>query len=325
MGTRRTEKACATRRQLLDAALEVIGEKGYSAATVDEIVEVAGVSKGVAYYHFKSKAAMAESILEDGIGRIVAGFECIAAEAPTAADALTGMIELFASGIFENKAFGRFFVSELWREGRVWSDAMRGYERRLLDVLEGQIARGQREGCIRPEIDPAFEAVALVGMVLTGALYHLGDEGPLTAPERQGRRGRKAALCAGARRERRGPTPTACAGAWQAARRRSSRASWTSCAMPTLVRGRSGRGVGEAGFASECERSGGGRVALRGRGGGVLWNLGAELRGRARGCFASLRPFHRALGCPTVPGASAAGRVCRVVSNSVWRRAGDPC
>ena len=180
MGTRRTEKACATRRQLLDAALEVIGEKGYSAATVDEIEEAAGVSKGVAYYHFKSKAAMAESILEDGIGRIVAGFECIAAEAPTAADALTGMIELFASGIFENKAFGRFFVSELWREGRVWSDAMRGYERRLLDVLEGQIARGQREGCIRPEIDPAFEAVALVGMVLTGALYHLGDEGPLT-------------------------------------------------------------------------------------------------------------------------------------------------
>ena len=47
-------------------------------------------------------------------------------------------------------------------------------------MLEGQIARGQREGCIRPEIDPAFEAVALVGMVLTGALYHLGDEGPLT-------------------------------------------------------------------------------------------------------------------------------------------------
>ena len=44
MGTRRTEKACATRRQLLDAALEVIGEKGYSAATVDEIVEAAGVS-----------------------------------------------------------------------------------------------------------------------------------------------------------------------------------------------------------------------------------------------------------------------------------------
>ena len=144
MGTKRTEKACATRKQLLEAALAVIGEKGYSAATVDEIVDAAGVSKGVAYYHFKSKAVMAESILEEGIGGLIEGFERIAAEAPTAPEALTGMVELFATSIFENKAFGRFFVSELWREGRVWSRSMRDYEGRLLDVLEGQLARGQR-------------------------------------------------------------------------------------------------------------------------------------------------------------------------------------
>ena len=186
-GKRRSDKADATRRQLLDAALAVIGEKGYSAATVDEIVEAAGVSKGVAYYHFKSKAAMAESILEAGLGELIGGFERCAEEASNAPDALTGMIELFATRIFENKAFGRFFVSELWREGRVWSDSMRNYEGRLLDVLEGQLARGQREGIIRPEIDPAFEAVALIGMVLTTTLFYMGDEGPLTgspAPSR---------------------------------------------------------------------------------------------------------------------------------------------
>lgn len=169
-------KADATRQQLLDAALVVIGEKGYSAATVDEIVEAAGVSKGVAYYHFKNKAAMAESILEEGIGNLIEEFEHIATEASGSAEALTGMIEQFAIRIFENKAFGRFFVSELWREGRVWSGAMRGYEKRLLDVLEGQLARGQAEGIIRTEIDPAFEAVALVGMVLTTTLYYIVDE-----------------------------------------------------------------------------------------------------------------------------------------------------
>ena len=178
MGTKRTEKACATRKQLLEAALAVIGEKGYSAATVNEIVDAAGVSKGVAYYHFKSKAVMAESILEEGIGGLIEGFARIAA--------LTGMGELFATSIFENKAFGRFFVSELWREGRVWSRSMRDYEGRLLDVLEGQLARGQREGFIRSEIDPAFEAVALIGMVLTTTLYYIGDESPLLgAPSHQ--------------------------------------------------------------------------------------------------------------------------------------------
>ena len=187
-GGRRGGKADATRRALMDVALAVIGEKGYSAATVDEIVEAAGVSKGVAYYHFKSKAAMAESILEAGLGDLIEGFERIAGEAADAPEALTGMIELFATRIFENKAFGRFFVSELWREGRVWSEAMRGYEERLLAVLEGQLARGQREGIIRPEIDAAFEAVALIGMVLTTTLYYIGDGGPLAAAPASGSR-----------------------------------------------------------------------------------------------------------------------------------------
>lgn len=55
----RTSKADATRRQLLDAAIEVISERGYADTTVERIVEVAGVSKGVAYYHFSSKADIA--------------------------------------------------------------------------------------------------------------------------------------------------------------------------------------------------------------------------------------------------------------------------
>ena len=56
----------------------------------------------------------------------------------------------------------------------------------MLDVLEGQLARGQREGFIRSEIDPAFEAVALIGMVLTTTLYYIGDESPLLgAPSHQ--------------------------------------------------------------------------------------------------------------------------------------------
>ena len=63
---------------------------------------------------------------------------------------------------------------------------MRDYEGRLLGVWDGQLARGQREGFIRSEIDPAFEAVALIGMVLTTTLYYIGDESPLLgAPSHQ--------------------------------------------------------------------------------------------------------------------------------------------
>ncbi|MEG0070388.1 MAG: TetR/AcrR family transcriptional regulator [Raoultibacter sp.] len=174
--TNRTRKANETRRQLLAAAVSVIGDKGYSGATVDEIVEAAGVSKGIAYYHFKSKAAMASSVLEEGIGSLVDEFDQIADRAEGAPTALLGMIEAFATRIFENKGFGRFFVSELWREGRAWSEEMRCYEHRLLRILEGQISRGQKEGHFRAAIDPAFEAVALVGMVLTTSLYYITED-----------------------------------------------------------------------------------------------------------------------------------------------------
>lgn len=169
-------KARATRALLLDAAVKVIGRKGYTGATVDEIVEEAGVSKGLAYYHFKSKAEMASSILDNGMGELADEFVEIAARAENGPSALIGMIERFAGMIFENKEFGRFFVSELWREGRTWSGSMRENEERLLGLISGQLQRAKDEGLIRPEIDVDFEAVALVGMVLTTSLYYIDEK-----------------------------------------------------------------------------------------------------------------------------------------------------
>lgn len=46
------------RRQLLDAATEVILQKGYETMTVSEVAERAGVGKGTVYLHFESKQAL---------------------------------------------------------------------------------------------------------------------------------------------------------------------------------------------------------------------------------------------------------------------------
>ena len=43
------------RGRLLDAAMQAIREKGYSATTVDDICGAAGVTKGAFFHHFKSK------------------------------------------------------------------------------------------------------------------------------------------------------------------------------------------------------------------------------------------------------------------------------
>jgi TetR/AcrR family transcriptional regulator, transcriptional repressor for nem operon len=48
-----------TKTKLLDAALTAIRAKGYTATTVDDICEAAGVTKGAFFHHFKSKEELA--------------------------------------------------------------------------------------------------------------------------------------------------------------------------------------------------------------------------------------------------------------------------
>jgi AcrR family transcriptional regulator len=44
-----------TKQRILDAALEVFGERGIRGASVDDVAEAAGVTKGAVYYYFTDK------------------------------------------------------------------------------------------------------------------------------------------------------------------------------------------------------------------------------------------------------------------------------
>ncbi|MEV7041261.1 TetR/AcrR family transcriptional regulator [Amycolatopsis sp. NPDC051061] len=63
----RTER----RAQLLAAAQRVFAENGYHAAAMDEIAEVAGVSKPVLYQHFPGKLDLYIALLESHVDELV--------------------------------------------------------------------------------------------------------------------------------------------------------------------------------------------------------------------------------------------------------------
>jgi TetR/AcrR family transcriptional repressor of nem operon len=48
-----------SRQKLVDAAISLIRQKGYSATSVDDLCGAAGVTKGAFFHHFKSKEALA--------------------------------------------------------------------------------------------------------------------------------------------------------------------------------------------------------------------------------------------------------------------------
>ena len=128
--------------------------------------------------HFfgSSLRAISISILNQEMEALTASMQARATEAPSAPEALLAMLDEFASLLFGKRKFTRFFMSELWRDGRIWSDDLRKRSEALAGLVAGQLARGQADGTIRPELDPAFTAVGIIGFVLTNTLYVIDPE-----------------------------------------------------------------------------------------------------------------------------------------------------
>ncbi|MEV3859865.1 ScbR family autoregulator-binding transcription factor [Streptomyces sp. NPDC050095] len=54
-----------TRESILRAAAEVFDESGYAGASINRILERAGVTAGSLYFHFKSKEALARVVIQE--------------------------------------------------------------------------------------------------------------------------------------------------------------------------------------------------------------------------------------------------------------------
>ena len=54
-----------TRRKLLEAAFAEVHRHGFQAASLDAIVERAGVSKGALYHHFPDKSALGHAVIDE--------------------------------------------------------------------------------------------------------------------------------------------------------------------------------------------------------------------------------------------------------------------
>ena len=63
-GSRRAAYSASTKRALIDVAEELFTDHGYAAASLDQIVAGARVTKGALYHHFSGKQALFEAVFE---------------------------------------------------------------------------------------------------------------------------------------------------------------------------------------------------------------------------------------------------------------------
>ncbi|MFG3344878.1 TetR/AcrR family transcriptional regulator [Streptomyces sp. NPDC048018] len=164
----------ATRAKLYEAAVTLIAEQGFSATTVDEIAERAGVAKGTVYYNFKSKTELFEELLRHGVSLLAASLRAAAEETAerggTRIEALDAMIKAGLVFIQRYPAFTQLYVAELWRTGRAWNSTLLVVRQEAVAVVENVLREGVAAGEFTDGIDVPLTASALVGMVLVAAL-----------------------------------------------------------------------------------------------------------------------------------------------------------
>ena len=155
------QRAVLTRARVLTAAAEVFARTGFLAASMNDIVDEAGVTKGAVYFHFPSKEALAVAIVEEQFHQWPIMVESLAKHSP---NALVSIVAL------------TYEVGSRFRDDVVVTAGVRlSFERGLVNAdmptpfvgwisqLQSMFARARREGLLRPGVMPAPTARALVG------------------------------------------------------------------------------------------------------------------------------------------------------------------
>ncbi len=158
-----------TRARLLRAAVNVFDRKGYAAASVREIVELAGVTKPALYYHFGSKEGTLVAILQEAAKELDRAVDRALARPGTARERLTAFCEdlhaLYSEHVPVIRVAHAAFLGP--------SEGMPAFDCGVFDrSLQGALARiaadGQASGEIRPA-DGADVALAISGVLLAAA------------------------------------------------------------------------------------------------------------------------------------------------------------
>ena len=189
--TRRSqaERTRATREALIAAARRLFADRGYAEVGTEEIVQVAGLTRGALYHQFGSKKELLAAVYERIEGEVA---ERIAAGAPGASDPLEAMragIETALDACLEPEVQRIVFLDapavlgwERWREigaqhglGLIEGTLQAAIEaglikhqhvRPLAHVLMGAldeaamlIARAEDPAAMRAEVSPTLQAL----------------------------------------------------------------------------------------------------------------------------------------------------------------------
>jgi AcrR family transcriptional regulator len=182
------------RANLFDAAMAVFAELGYDRATLSDVVDRIGVSKGCLYHHFESKEQLFLALLRDRVDAVVRDDEkVLAGETAGCRDELLRTLverhwaHLQEPGQVELASLAMTELPKLSAAGRNVFDEVIARKRAVLRTV---LERDHPSGAEAPSVQPELAATLIPWMILGVALgQHAcrGFEGPSPSPEQVGK------------------------------------------------------------------------------------------------------------------------------------------
>jgi len=161
-----------TVRKVIDAAIGLFVKEGYHGASIADIADATGLTKGAIYFHFKSKDALMSAILEEFeklyLDRMIAEVE---AKEGGALDKIKHYLKFTVNFLPRelNLCFTHL-ATELYASGNK-PDGIEKIYNRYHSFIAKLLEIGRKEGTFRTDIDPSILALNLIG-ALEGNLIH---------------------------------------------------------------------------------------------------------------------------------------------------------
>tara|TARA_Y100000588_G_scaffold87765_1_gene93590 strand:- start:5225 stop:5836 length:612 start_codon:yes stop_codon:yes gene_type:complete len=158
------------KHQIVEAARGLITEKGMDAVTIDAIADAVGLSEGAIYRHFSSKQQILLLLIDELEHDLLRSVEKAQEIEPNALRVLECILETHLADVEGSRGVSFVVVSEAMSfEGIGLADRVRDMLERYLNVLQGVMRRGVREGTFHSGLDIEAAALTFFGMIQSTA------------------------------------------------------------------------------------------------------------------------------------------------------------
>ena len=167
------------RRQIVDAAIRVMAQKGWNETSIDEITREAGVSRGLVSYHFKDKAELLSGVLARCREASADGLALAIRETNDPVERFRIVCRAALSLTRDDPTIYEIFL-HFMASGRADPELgtqIRNLYRGFRDMTARAVRHGQDTGIFRYDLDPDAAAARHIGAMTGFALQWLLDPG----------------------------------------------------------------------------------------------------------------------------------------------------